>query len=83
MLGRYRMYASSKEENILTKQFKVKLGYNARTSRYVVQSITGPNVYVALKGADNLAVRAGQSLDEGTASILGTVAALTVVPVKG
>jgi hypothetical protein len=77
------MYASSKRRTPLTKQFKVKLGYSVLTSRYVVQSITGPNVYVDLKGAGNKAVRAGQSLDEGTASILGTVAVLTVVPIKG
>lgn len=69
----------------MTKQFKVKLGYNRASGYYVVQSITGPSPIVALKGiaTNGKAVRAGQSLDEGLATALGTVAVLTVVPVKG
>ena len=58
------------------KNYKVKLAY--KSGVYMVKSITGPNVYVPLP--QNKAVRAGQVLDEGTASMLGTFATLTVVP---
>ena len=57
--------------------YKVKLEY--KSGVYMVKSIAGPKQYVSLPNQTG-AIRAGQVVDEGTASMLGQVATLTTVP---
>mgnify|MGYP003653530151 CR=1 FL=1 len=66
------------------RNYKVKLSYDKRSERYVVDSIVGHVPYISLKGVTNGVdvVRAGQSITESIAKTLGTYATLTVVPAK-